>query len=96
MNIILNKRASNVIRKVAKWIDKKNTEGAGDRWFDNLEKELNYLATIKVKHAICKDPTLSKYEYRCFSHKDKWIVAYKIVGDEFVIYRFIYGPWLDY
>jgi len=59
-------------------------------------EELSHLASIKVKHAICKDPSLAKYEYRCFTHKDKWVVAYKIKGQKFIVYRFIYGPWLDY
>ena len=96
MRVKVNKRASNAIQKVVHWIDEKNTEGAGKRWFDNLRKELDHLTAIKANYAICKDPSLAKFEYRCFTHKDKWIVAYKIVRDKFVVYRFTYGPWLDY
>ena len=96
MNVQVNKRASNAIRKVAQWVNKKNTEGAGERWFENLVKELEHLAVIKVKQSVCKDPSLARYKYRCFTHKDKWVVAYKIKGNKFIVYRFIYGPWLDY
>jgi hypothetical protein len=96
MNVKLNKRATNAIRKVIRWIDKENTEGAGNRWFENLAKELEHLAAIKVQYAICRDPSLARYKYSCFTHKDKWIVAYKIERERFVVYRFIYGPWLDY
>jgi len=96
MTVQYNKRAYNAMRKVARWVESENTEGAGTRWYDNLRKEIDHWASIKVKQAICKDPKLAKFEYRCFTHKDRWIVAYKILKDEFVVYRFIYGPWLDY
>jgi hypothetical protein len=96
MVVQYNKRASNAMRKVARWVENENTEGSGERWFKNLRKEIEHLATIKVKHAICKDASLAKFKYRCFTHKDKWIVAYKIMGDKFVVYRFTYGPWLAY
>jgi hypothetical protein len=96
MTLEYRKRAYNSIRKLANWVEKENTEGAGERWFQNLRNQLNHLAAIKVRHAICKDPSLAKYKYRCFTHKDKWIVAYKVKGDQFIVYRFIYGPWLDY
>ena len=89
-------RASNSLSKIADWIEKKNTVGAGDRWLKGTMQELVHLAHIEVKQAICKDPSLAKFEYRCFTHKDKWVVAYKIKGNKFVVYRFIYGPWLDY
>ncbi len=96
MNLVMRKRALNALAKVADWIDNKNTVGAGNRWVKDTYEELSHLASIKVKHAICKDPSLAKYEYRCFTHKDKWVVAYKIKGQKFIVYRFIYGPWLDY
>jgi hypothetical protein len=96
MKLVMRKRALNSLAKVADWIDDKNTIGAGNRLVTDTYKELDHLASIKVKQAICKDPKLAKFEYRCFTHKDRWIVAYKILKDEFVVYRFIYGPWLDY
>jgi len=96
MKVHYNKRAYNAMRKTARWVERENTDGAGERWYGNLRKEIDHLAAIKVQHAICRDPSLARYKYRCFTHKDKWVVAYKIEHSQFVVYRFIYGPWLDY
>ncbi|MCW3127404.1 MAG: hypothetical protein JWO03_3062 [Bacteroidetes bacterium] len=96
MILEIKKRASNSLKKIADWIDDKNTEGAGDRWLESCHEGLGRLADIKVNFPLCKDPSLARYNYRCFTYKDKWIVAYKIIDDKFIVYRFIYGPWLAY
>jgi len=78
----------------AKWVEEENTEGAGDRWLGKLEDTLNHMAHIGIKHAICKNRGLARYGQRCFAYNEKWVIAYKIHGDKFVVYRFILGAKL--
>jgi len=96
MNLAFRKRALNTIARIANWVEAQNTKGAGDRWVRKIRLELTSVAASNVNHAICKDPKLARFRYRCFTHNDKWVVAYKIKGNQFIVYRFIYGPWLAY
>jgi len=80
--------------RTAKWVEEENTEGAGDRWLSKLQSTLNHKARTGVKHAMCKSKSLSRYGHRCFTYNEKWVVAYKVDGDKFVVYRFIYGAKL--
>ena len=96
MNLVVRKRARNSLIKVADWVEEQNTPGAGRRWLEAAISEFSRLTVANVNHAICKDPKLAKFRYRCFTHNDKWVVAYKIKGNQFIVYRFIYGPWLAY
>ncbi len=96
MNLYIRKRATVSMQKVAGWIDEQNTHGAGDRWLEQSIEELKEFAKSQVLLSICKDPNLAKFGYRCFTHRNKWVVAYKINGNKFVIYRFLYGPFLSH
>jgi hypothetical protein len=96
MILEVKKRALNTMASISDWIGDQNTEGAGDRWLEKAIEELKGIAASEVKHAICKDPRLARYQYRCFTYNDKWVVAYRIERNRFIVYRFIYGPWLDY
>ncbi len=96
MTLEIKKRPANTLAAVTDWIEQQNTTGAGDRWLEKAVEELTQIAANKAIYAICKDPRLARYEYRCFTYKANWVVAYKIERNRFVVYRFIYGPWLDY
>jgi hypothetical protein len=96
MKVEVKKRANNSFTKLLHWIETQNTTHAAQKWSDEFYDYLEHLASIKVNYTICKDPKLAKYQYRCFTYKDKWIVAYKVIGDKFIVYRFLYGPWLTY
>jgi hypothetical protein len=52
------------------------------------------MAKIGVKYALCKDESLAKYQYRCFTYNEKWVVAYKITSTKITVYRFILGSRL--
>jgi nicotinamide mononucleotide adenylyltransferase len=94
MRLEIRKIAANTIAATKNWIDNQNTVGAGDRWVAKLFEDLNKRAKSGVKHAICKNETLSKRHYSCFTYNDKWIVAYKIKDETFIVHRFIVGSML--
>jgi hypothetical protein len=94
MNLLIRKQAANTISSTAAWVDSMNTDGAGGRWLDKLLETLYHAAHMGIKYALCQNESLTKRGYHCFTYNDKWVVAYKIVGDNFIVYRFILGAKL--
>ena len=94
MNLVIKKAALNTILEVATWVESQNTEGAGSRWYNKLIDELEKSATLHLHLAICKNHDLALLKYHCLTYQKKWIVAYKIQRNRFVIYRFLHGAWL--
>jgi hypothetical protein len=94
MKLAIRKLAADQIEEVENYIEGQNTPGSGLRWTEKLKKELFHRAAAGVKHAICRSKSLSRYQLRCFTYNEKWVVAYKIKGEQFIIYRFIWGAKL--
>lgn len=94
MKIVIKKRAQNTLEKVAEWIINQQYLDTGLRWLNDFDETIEHMAKTKVKHAICKDEALAKYEYRCFTYNEKWVVAYKITRTKVTVYRFILGSRL--
>jgi hypothetical protein len=96
MKLVVKKRAGNTLSDLADWVDEQNTAGAGDRWLKLFYDHMDHIGKIGLKYAICKDESLAKYEYRCFTYNEKWIVAYKITIAKIIVYRFILGSLLKH
>jgi hypothetical protein len=94
MNLVIRKQAADTISNTAAWVEAMNTEGAGDRWFHKVLEALHHAAQIGIKHTLCRNEDLAKRKYHCFTYNDKWVVAYRIKGDNFVVYRFVLGSKL--
>ena len=94
MKLTVRKTASNTIAATKNWIDRQNTEGSGERWVIRLFEELRKRANSEVKHAICKNESLAKRNYSCFTYNKKWVVAYKIEANRFIVCRIIVGSML--
>ncbi len=95
MEVIYKTRAAKAIDKVVDWLDAQNTEGSGVNWFERLDDKIQKLAHSKVKLAVCKNPLLARFSYRCFTYNN-WIVAYRITAKHFEVCRFIWGAKLNY
>lgn len=91
---MIRKHAADAISNTADWVDAMNTDGAGDRWFDRAIETIRHAAHTGVKHAICQNEAFAKRKYHCFTYNDKWVVAYKIKGNDFIVYRFVLGAKL--
>ena len=94
MEFIYKPRAAKAILKVAAYVESKNTEGSGVRWFEKLDDRIISVAETKYGLAKCRHHTLAKFNYRCFEFKG-WIIAYKINGNTFEICRFIWAARLS-
>lgn len=93
MEVVYAHRAVLAIEKVAQWVEEKNTEGSGERWFDKLDLVIHSLAESKAKLAECKHPSLARYKYRCYTYKN-WVIAFRITDKRLEVRRFIWGAQL--
>ena len=94
MKLVVRKSVGNTLADLADWIDEQNTIGAGDRWLKQFYAYLENIGKINLKYAICKDESLARYEYLCFTYNKKWVVAYKITAHKLTVFRFILGSRL--
>jgi hypothetical protein len=95
MTVVYRTRAINAILKVALFVESQNTPGSGDVWYSKLNDFIHSLAKSKAKFQICKDPSLARYQYRCYAYKD-WIITFRIHPNEYEVCRFILGKRLNY
>ena len=93
MKIIYKPRARESIAKVAEYIEGINTAGSGNRWAAKLTARIESLAKSKAKFALCAHRSLAKYSYSCYTYND-WVIAFKIEGNEFVVYQIVRGSIL--
>lgn len=93
MTVLVKKRALNTLIKVSAFVESKNILGSGDRGFDKVMLAIENVANTKALLAICKNESLAKFSYRCFTFND-WVIAHKIVKNRFIVYRVIYGARL--
>lgn len=93
MEVIYKPRAINDVGKVIDWVESQNTPGSGERWFNRLDELINKLAKAKAKFALCKHPSLAKFNYRCYTYND-WVIAFRQTDTKFEVCRFIWGARL--
>ena len=94
MKVVLRKRAINALLKASAFVESMNTTGSGDRWLEKIENVIFRLAASRAKFAICKHPSLAKFNYRCYANND-CVIAFRVKENEFEVCRFIYGPRLE-
>jgi plasmid stabilization system protein ParE len=94
VRIIIKKRAQNTLDKVADWIEENYFVDSSIKWLDEFEEAIRKIAQTGVKHAICNHASLARYQYRCFTYKSKWVVAYKTTPTKVIVHRFIFGARL--
>jgi len=94
MNLVVKKLAAKSIAKTGQWIEKRNTDGSGERWIRKVYQTLGDYARSGIKLESCRNIKLAQRKYQCFTYASKWVVAYRMDGDEFIICRFIWGAKL--
>ena len=94
MRLEVRDSASRSIAKTGNWVEKKNTEGSGERWIRKVYETLEEQTKLGVKYNLCRNENFARRGYRCFVYNDEWIVAYKINGDSFIVHKFVWGGYL--
>jgi hypothetical protein len=86
-------QALNVIDAIADFVESKNTKGSGARYALKFKLAIEKLALPNVQYSFCNHPVLAAYRYSC-SHFNDWVIAFKISGNELVVYEIIHGSLL--
>jgi hypothetical protein len=93
MEIIIRKKAMQVLESIAAYVDEINTAGAGDRWLDHFFNRIISYALPNVTYPKCSSRKLAARNYSCIRYRI-WVIAFKIVKGRFVIYEIIHGSIL--
>lgn len=94
MEVFYTKRAIQAIDVIVDFVESKNTLGSGNRFALKFEESIKEYAIKNVAYAKCKHHSLLKLGYSCI-FLSKWIVAFKIKNNKFIVYRIIWGALLN-
>jgi len=93
MEVFYTKRAIQAIDVIVDFVESKNTLGSGNRFALKFEESIKEYAINNTAYAKCKHLALQKLGYSCISIS-KWVVAFKIKNNQFIVYRIIWGALL--
>lgn len=93
MTVFYDEEARSTLYEISDFIDSINMEGAGYRWLAKFEAWLEQYAKSNVTYALCRDEYLASLDLSCINFND-WIIAFKIEGELFVVYKIIRGSIL--
>jgi len=94
MTIKISAEAKEVLMELSKFVEAKNTPGAGKRFRNKfvlkIKEQLKH-----SEHLNCKHPKLNEQKLKCFFIND-WVIAYQKNDDSILIYLIIHGSLLAY
>lgn len=93
MEVTITPRAFNVINAISDFVESENTPGSGVRFAIRFKNRIEKLAVPNVKYALCSHPVLASYQYSC-SYFNDWVIAFRIVEDELIVYDIIHSSLL--
>jgi len=93
MKVFYNQKAQRALEHIVNFIESKNTLGSSKRFALKFESIINKYALENVEHAKCNDVILAELDYSCITIQ-KWVVAFKIKQNKFIVYRIIWGGLL--
>ena len=93
MTVFYGEEARIILYEISDFVDSINIEGAGYRWTAKFEAWLEGYAKSNVTYSLCRDEYLASLNLSCINFND-WIIAFKIEGDLFVVYKIIRGSIL--
>lgn len=82
-----------VIDAVADFVESKNTKGSGSRFALKFKSAIEDLALPNVQYALCSHHVLASLKYSC-SHFNDWVIAFRIIDEELIVYEIIHGSLL--
>ncbi len=94
MKLIFKEPALKTLRLQRDFLDSKNTIGSGNRYVLKFKNSIKSFAQPNTQYAKCNNTVLLKFGYSCVTI-GKWIVAFKIEDDNFIVYEIILGTLLQ-
>ena len=93
MELKITLQALSVIDAIADFVESKNTSGSGARFALKFKSAIEKLALPNVQYSLCNHPVLAAYKYSC-SHFNDWVIAFRILENELIVYEIIHGSLL--
>ncbi len=93
MDVFFTKKAKQAIDVIADFVESKNTPGSGNKFALKFEQAIKQFAIDNTTYAKCNHNLLRVLGYSCITIS-KWVVAFKIKDNKFIIYRIILGSLL--
>ena len=93
MKIAYSEEARSTLFEISDFVDRVNTEGAGERWTKRFTAWLQSFAISNVSYSFCNDEYFASLNLSCINYNDG-IVAFKIEDDLFVVYEIVRGSLL--
>ncbi len=93
MEVFYTSKSQKSILLIVKFVESKNTKNSGKRFALKLESFIKKYAMEKVEYALCYNEVLSSLGYSCIVFNN-WVIAFKIKGNKFIVYRIIWGGLL--
>ena len=93
MDVFFTKKAKQAIDVIADFVESKNTNGSGNKFAIKFEQAIKQFAIDNATYAKCNHNLLRVLGYSCITIS-KWVVAFKIKDNKFIIYRIIWGSFL--
>ena len=93
MKLLIRPKALKSLEKIAFYVESINTKGSGDQFLVKFLNSMQQYALEGVTFQSCKHFSLSSKGYSCVFH-EQWVIAFKIQGNQFIIYRIVWGPSL--
>ena len=91
MNIIFTKRAENNLVKIINYISEQGYPDTANHFLSRTDDFIKTLKTFPDKFAICKQASLKKRSFRCVPFENNFIVVYKHMNDDILIYNFVHA-----
>ena len=93
MKVSFSPFAQKQVEEILDYIEERNTEGSDVRWLAKFTAFVYSYAKPNASYALCKHPSLSRYNYQCITYGD-WVIAFRVKGNMFEVRRVVYGPRL--
>ncbi|MBS1595411.1 MAG: hypothetical protein JST90_13930 [Bacteroidetes bacterium] len=94
MIISLQPAAEEAMFEIAEFINAVHTDGAGARWIDKLTAFLKSYAKSDVQYVLCRNEDFLNAKLSCITFNG-WVIAFKIMEDEFVVFHIVRGDLLQ-
>ncbi|HLP19074.1 MAG TPA: hypothetical protein VK174_02160 [Chitinophagales bacterium] len=94
--IVFTTSAYDALLDICEFVEQKNTEGSGKRFFSKFEAFMQkYLPLTNLKFPLCKSEELAIHYYSCIVFQKKWIVAFRYNEEQITIHRIILGSKIN-
>jgi hypothetical protein len=93
MEVFFTKRAKQALEGIIDFVESKNTPESGNKFALKFEHAIKQFAIANVTYVKCNHISLNNLGYSCITIS-KWIIAFKIKDNKFIIYRIIWGALL--